>query len=268
MHLRGRQRWSSPRPPGPCSAHRPLSAGCSRPRRTQQVGPTARRATGTPQWRRRRGHTRGTLPTAPQPTGRSPVVEVAVSLTGSARSRSAASHGGRPATAGAATGGVPLDGRRPFVSLLGVILEHAALPKPLVRAHAEGRLVLFVGAGVSADSPSDLPLFGDLAARVADPAGAPPGDAKHDAPEALLEAIASSGVEVHAIVHKMISESALPNTTHEAVAALPLAGQVIQIVTTNYDRHLSACLPEETPLFEAPNLPAEVDFTGERTRTT
>ena len=143
-----------------------------------------------------------------------------------------------------------------------MILEHAELPERLVRAHAVGRLVLFVGAGVSADSPSDLPLFGDLAARVAGVAGAPPGDAEHDAPEALLDAIASRGVDVHAVVHKMISESALPNAIHEAVAALALAGQAIRIVTTNYDRLLSACLPEETPLFEAPNLPVEVDFTG------
>ena len=60
----------------------------------------------------------------------------------------------------------------------------------------------------------------------------------------------------------MISESALPNAIHEAVAALALAGQAIRIVTTNYDRLLSACLPEETPLFEAPNLPVDVDFTG------
>ena len=166
------------------------------------------------------------------------------------------------AAAGAATGGVPLDGLRPFVSLLGVILEHAALPEPLVRAHAEGRLVLFVGAGASADPPSDLPLFGDLAARVVDVAGAPPGDAEHDAPEALLAAITGSGVEVHAIVQRIISESTEPNGTHKAVAALAVAGQVIRIVTTNYDRHLSACLPEKTPIYDAPNLPSEVDFAG------
>ena len=166
------------------------------------------------------------------------------------------------AAAGAATGGVPLDGLRPFVSLLRVILEFAQLPERLVSAHAEGRLVLFVGAGASADSPSDLPLFGELATRVADVAGAPPGDVEHDAPEVLLEAIAGSGIEVHAIVHRIISESTEPNATHEAVAAIAVAGQVIRLVTTNYDRHLSACLPKEASIYEAPNLPTEVDFAG------
>ena len=156
----------------------------------------------------------------------------------------------------------PPNALRSVVSLLDVILEHAALPEPLVRAHAEGRLILFVGAGVSAGPPSDVPLFEDLAARVAAVAGAPPGDGEHDTPEALLEAIASRGVEVHAIVYRIISESIGPNASHEAVAALAMASPAIRIVTTNYDRHLSACLPESTPLDEAPHLPPEVDFAG------
>ena len=112
-----------------------------------------------------------------------------------------------------------------------------------MRSHAEGRLVLFVGAGVSAGPPSNLPLFDDLAARVEDVAGAPPGDAVRDTPEVLLEAISSRGVEVHAIVRRIISESTGPNATHEAVAALAMASQAIRIVTTNYDRHLSGVPP-------------------------
>lgn len=143
-----------------------------------------------------------------------------------------------------------------------MILEHAQLPERLARAHAEGRLVLFVGAGASVDSPSDLPLFRELAAQVADVASPPPGNAESDDPEALLEAIAANGIDVHAIVHRIISKSVGPNATHEAVAALALAGPAIRVVTTNYDQHLSACLPEETPLFEAPSLPTEVGFAG------
>ena len=36
----------------------------------------------------------------------------------------------------------------------------------------------------------------------------------------------------------------------------------VRVVTTNYDRHLSACLPEETDVYESPGLPGSVDFTG------
>lgn len=143
-----------------------------------------------------------------------------------------------------------------------MILEFAQLPERLVRAHAEGRLVLFVGAGASADSPSDLPLFGELADRVADVAGAPLGDGEDDTPEARLGAIASGGVDVHAVVRRIIMESTEPNATHEAVAALATAGPAIRVVTTNYDQHLSTCIPVGTPIFEAPNLPTEADFAG------
>lgn len=41
------------------------------------------------------------------------------------------------------------------------------LPQQVVDAHVEGNLVLFVGAGASMDSPSNLPTFTELARQVA-----------------------------------------------------------------------------------------------------
>ena len=129
-----------------------------------------------------------------------------------------------------------------------------------MRAHRQGRLVLFVGAGASRAAPSCLPDFASLAGHVSREAGVSVDDS--ETPEQRLEALAKRGINVRAMVHKAISESSGYNTTHEALAALTLAGPSVRIVTTNYDRHLSACLPDATPVHEAPSLPADEDFVG------
>jgi hypothetical protein len=50
----------------------------------------------------------------------------------------------------------------------GVVLgpELPAIPERLLLAHAEGRVLLIAGAGVSMQSPSCLPDFGHLVKRV------------------------------------------------------------------------------------------------------
>ena len=55
-------------------------------------------------------------------------------------------------------------------------VEYAELPESLVRAHKDGSLVLFVGAGASEAAPSCLPLFDDLAKLVDDELGIPRDD--------------------------------------------------------------------------------------------
>ena len=47
------------------------------------------------------------------------------------------------------------------------------LPAELVSAQADGRLVLFVGAGASVPAPSNLPTFRELAQRIADDSQVP-----------------------------------------------------------------------------------------------
>lgn len=48
------------------------------------------------------------------------------------------------------------------------------LPKALLDAHRDGNLLFFIGAGASVASPSDLPLFNELARYLAELAGATP----------------------------------------------------------------------------------------------
>jgi hypothetical protein len=51
------------------------------------------------------------------------------------------------------------------------------IPEALIEAQREGELVIFVGAGASRSSPSDLPDFVTLANRIAADSGVTPTDA-------------------------------------------------------------------------------------------
>ena len=149
-----------------------------------------------------------------------------------------------------------------FSTLRRVRLEHAELPTGLVAAHRQGRLVLFVGAGVLLSAPSCIPLLGGLAHRVAGELGL--GSAADDsrAPEEIFEELAGRGLGVHAAVRRIVRESRAPNEVRRAVAEIARAGPAVRIVTTNYDRHLAACLPENVRVYEAPDLPGDEEFEG------
>jgi hypothetical protein len=54
-----------------------------------------------------------------------------------------------------------------------LVTSDVDLPEALLEAQQEGRLVAFVGAGVSRNAPSGLPLFASLAQDVACDAAAP-----------------------------------------------------------------------------------------------
>ena len=149
--------------------------------------------------------------------------------------------------------------------VLAMRVRDAEIPRELVDAHREKRLVLFIGAGVSRGPPSSLPLFRCLVSRVADllienPDRASEGDSVLWA-EVMLEELVSRGLNVHGVVHEIISESTEHNLTHEAVAALAVAGGPIRLVTTNYDTHLSSCLPD-VPVYRVPDVPGTANFEG------
>ncbi|WP_423915658.1 SIR2 family protein [Candidatus Poriferisodalis sp.] len=141
-------------------------------------------------------------------------------------------------------------------------LEHAELPTGLVEAHKQGCLVLFVGAGVSLPAPSCIPLLDGLAHRVADELGLGGAPDVSSAPEEMFEELEGRGLGVHAAVRRIVGESPAPNDVHRAVDELAQAGPAIRIVTTNYDRHLAACLPQNVRVYEAPDLPGDEDFEG------
>ena len=52
-----------------------------------------------------------------------------------------------------------------------MMIKDVIFPEPLLNALRDGRLVVFAGAGVSMESPAELPSFRKLAERVADGTG-------------------------------------------------------------------------------------------------
>lgn len=138
-------------------------------------------------------------------------------------------------------------------------------PDELISAHAEGRLVLFVGAGASVDSPSDLPTFQKLTEKLCEQTQEPPPTGGTALDKALGN-LKLKGVDVHQRVKDIIGNTGSePNDLHRAIAGLASA-EMPRIVTTNYDRHLSTCLEERLGdgFDEYPSLafPQRDGFTG------
>ena len=139
------------------------------------------------------------------------------------------------------------------------------VPDGLISAHSDGRLVLFVGAGASVDPPSSLPTFRGLTERLCKESQEPqPGDGA--VLDKVLGDLKLQRVDVHQRVKDVIGHpGSKPNELHQAIAELASAKKP-RIVTTNYDRHLSACLESqlEGGFDEYPSLafPQRDDFTG------
>ncbi len=139
--------------------------------------------------------------------------------------------------------------------------------QPLVEAHREGSLVLFVGAGASMAPPSCLPDFNTLANEIAERARVEPLESEHNQPDVLLGRLADQHqVDVHQqVADRLGSPSSKPNRLHQAIATLAAAGPKVRIVTTNYDLHLTAalrCLNKGFQEHKGPALPMGNDFGG------
>ena len=128
--------------------------------------------------------------------------------------------------------------------------QEAEVPEGLISAHAEGLLVLFVGAGASVATPSRLPIFQELTEKLCNESHAPPPEQGTTLDKALGE-LERKGVDVHQRVKTIISSpESKPNGLHMAITELAAIKQP-RIVTTNYDRHLSACLEDRLGSSEA-----------------
>ena len=140
-------------------------------------------------------------------------------------------------------------------------------PQPLVDAHREGSLVLFVGAGASMAPPSNLPSFNTLAREIAQRARQEPLHSERNQPDVVLGRLADQHqVDVHLQVADRIGDpSSKPTRLHRAIAALASAGPQVRIVTTNYDLHLTTalrCLGKEFEEYKGPAVPVGNDFGG------
>ena len=140
------------------------------------------------------------------------------------------------------------------------------VPQPVLDAAEAGKLVIFVGAGASKATPSDLPDFAQLVRDIGALAGRDPTDDEVRQPDVFLGRLQDNGNDVHELVATAIDRpDSLPNPLHHAIARLAAAYPSPRIVTTNYDRHLTsaaAVLAPDLDIYEAPALPVGDDFQG------
>ena len=110
-------------------------------------------------------------------------------------------------------------------------------PPAVIEAQRSGRLVLFAGAGVSIDPPSNYPDFKALASEV--------GGALHpryegEAIDVYLGRLKASGIRVHEQVRQILSSpNSRPNANHTALTGLFKDPKCCQLVTTNFDRRFT-----------------------------
>ena len=145
------------------------------------------------------------------------------------------------------------------------LTEHVNIPADVAEEHSAGRLALFVGAGVSVNGPSDLPLFGGLARLIGDMNGYAYDDA--EPPDAFLGRLQDRGAEVKKQTQSIIaSPTSRPNRLLRAIARLTDSSPRINVVTTNYDEHIhAAAVANHLDLgdrYTAPAVPLGRDFSG------
>lgn len=144
------------------------------------------------------------------------------------------------------------------------------IPKQILIAQRTGKLVVFVGAGASCDSPSNLPLFPELVRKIVSDAhqeGRFGDNNLDDKPDRVLGEIQENGVPVHHRIRDIINVTdSHPNRLHHAIAGLFRSVDDVRIVTTNYDRHLESALRDRwfdtIEIYKAPALPLAIDFSG------
>ncbi|TFC93546.1 SIR2 family protein [Cryobacterium sp. TMT3-29-2] len=140
------------------------------------------------------------------------------------------------------------------------------VPEELVSASLDGSLVLFVGAGVSKNAPSNLPLFTGLASQVAELHGETFNEEEMPADAYLGRLIDREPIAREQARGILGSPASLHNKTHTAIARLVSNAAKTRLVTTNFDEHLThAAIEAGIDLgdrFNGPAVPLAREFSG------
>jgi hypothetical protein len=160
------------------------------------------------------------------------------------------------------------------------VTEETEIPSELMQAITQNNLVLFVGAGASMGSPSNLPSFYDLVKQIciktkhSEFLTSEKRKLKRRASErgldSILGAIADSmgktGNTLHDEIYQILSEPRDTNNTHQAIINLAAAVESFRVVTTNQDTLLEKenlyQRIKRPSVFDAPALPEGDNFTG------
>lgn len=148
------------------------------------------------------------------------------------------------------------------------LAEYLELPFSLRKAHAEGKLVLFAGAGVSMSEPSNLPGFFALAERLGKSARKEEPRDGEDL-DSYLEYLDGQGYDVRKGTRRILTEKpSEPNRNHRAIIDIARTGYSPRVITTNFDCLLTQAWEENAggqgvPHVNVyPSLPRGNDFEG------
>lgn len=141
-------------------------------------------------------------------------------------------------------------------------------PSPLLSALRDGKLVIFAGAGVSKGKPACLPLFKELAEKIAQGTGKVLREKESE--DRFLGRLHNKGkgVKVHELAMQELSRNnPKPTDLHRDLLHLyKKNGEQVRVVTTNFDllfeeaaQDVFDTVPE---IFRAPALPLGRDFNG------
>jgi hypothetical protein len=136
------------------------------------------------------------------------------------------------------------------------------IPDEVMEALENSTLVIFAGAGVSMDPPSNFPNFDQLAKEIS------MGKIQRvqgEPVDSFLGRIPDS-IDVHQKAKDILSTStSRPNVLHTGIFNLFKNKQKLRIVTTNFDQHFSTLIEQQEDkieIYSAPALPLGDDFTG------
>lgn len=144
------------------------------------------------------------------------------------------------------------------------ITSEVEIPDELFDKLEQGKLVLFVGAGVSMQGNSNLPNFDDLVDGIADALYVEKRDVTE--PHDYYLGKVAKTKDVHQAAKDFVDvESSKPNPLHRSVIELFPTDNDVRIVTTNFDKHFTTLLSDiekDVNIYYAPALPTGRAFKG------
>ncbi|UYY83083.1 SIR2 family protein [Arthrobacter sp. YA7-1] len=146
------------------------------------------------------------------------------------------------------------------------LTDQVAVPRDLLDALQNDRLVVFAGAGASMGAPTNLPNFKELARQLAIGVGYPHVLKNGEPIDAYLGQIEGyCGTDLDRLTEDLLSvRRRSPNSLHMAIASLASVS-TLRLVTTNYDQCFQSALKSLDLKFTeyvAPVLPLGDAFTG------
>jgi len=141
------------------------------------------------------------------------------------------------------------------------------IPEEVISAKEEGRLVLFVGAGVSRNPPTNQPSFEELVEKIQNEMGISfPHKENEPLDQFLGRMERDHKIDVHSSAKEIIEQhGSSPNQLHRDLTRLFSKREDVRIVTTNFDNCLTVALKDEFPdldIYYAPALPLGYQFSG------